>query len=74
MGDNLKPRTLKTRFNRGSSTTMFYPNNKNNDMSNTARGSKERLTSFANMVNIFMGPGTNVGSPHSSMDLPHKKK
>jgi len=42
----------------------------------TIHNSKDRLPSFANMVNIFMGSGGNavssklkVGSPRSSLDV-----
>ena len=31
--------------------------------------SKERLPSFANMINVFMGPTSNVTSPKSSMEM-----
>ena len=51
-------RTLRSRFNRASSSSMHF-------------ASKDRLTSFANMVNIFMGTTTTssgVGSPRTSME------
>ena len=57
----MKSRTLKSRFLRGSASTSMQQFG--------TKSSKERLTSFANMVNIFMGPNSTVVSPRSSADL-----
>lgn len=48
-------RSLRSRFNRGTalgSTTLM------------SRKSKDRLPSFANMINVFLGPGS-PGHPES---------
>lgn len=66
MGDTTK-RTLKNRFNRGSSSSTYFT--KGHD------SAVERLPSFAHMVNIFLGSGTQAGSPRSSfMEEGRKKK
>lgn len=44
----MEERTLRTRFNRGGSTNFLK-----SDLITTL--AKERMPSFANMVNVFMG-------------------
>lgn len=49
-------RSLRTRFNRGYQTMT-------GSATMMSRQSKDRLPSFANMINVFLGPGS-PGNPN----------
>lgn len=59
---NNPKRSLRSRFNRGSSSSMYFTNSQLLQPVKTHSKEQLILPSFANMVNIFMGSSGNKSS------------